>query len=166
MRGRRGHEACARRAIADASSSSTTTLLDSRPRRDSPAGSGSGRRSPAAMVLEPELLRLRRAGQRPRRGHRVRILELLVELRPRERASLALHLHDLGSLAGLADRLVVLYRGRIVEDGPTEQVFTQPEHPYTRLLLDSAPTIDVAGADRERRAQLRADVGTVAIRAA
>jgi oligopeptide/dipeptide ABC transporter ATP-binding protein len=49
--------------------------------------------------------------------------------------------HDLSSLAGIADRVVVLYRGRIVEDGPVEQVFTRPRHPYTALLMASAPSV-------------------------
>jgi oligopeptide/dipeptide ABC transporter ATP-binding protein len=49
--------------------------------------------------------------------------------------------HDLSSLAGIADRVVVLYRGRIVEDGPVEQVFAAPRHPYTALLMASAPSV-------------------------
>ena len=49
--------------------------------------------------------------------------------------------HDLSSLAGIADRVVVLYRGRIVEDGPVAQVFTRPRHPYTALLMASAPSV-------------------------
>ena len=49
--------------------------------------------------------------------------------------------HDLSSLAGIADRVVVLYRGRIVEDGPVDQVFAAPEHPYTALLMASAPSV-------------------------
>ncbi|MET0888009.1 MAG: hypothetical protein ABWX92_16345, partial [Mycetocola sp.] len=74
--------------------------------------------------------------------------------------------HDLGSVAGATDRLVVVYRGRIVEDGPTDRVIAQPRHPYTRLLLESAPTLDAAGADRDRRAALRVDVAAADAHAA
>ena len=49
--------------------------------------------------------------------------------------------HDLSSLAGIADRVAVLYRGRIVEDGPVDQVFAAPRHPYTALLMASAPSV-------------------------
>ena len=64
--------------------------------------------------------------------------------------------HDLVSLAGIADRVVVLYRGRIVEDGPVGQVFTAPRHPYTALLMASAP--ERAGSDRPLSVhQLRRD---------
>ena len=57
--------------------------------------------------------------------------------------------HDLSSLAGIADRVVVLYRGRIVEDGPVDQVFTRPRHPYTALLMASAPRWQGVKHDRE-----------------
>jgi oligopeptide/dipeptide ABC transporter ATP-binding protein len=49
--------------------------------------------------------------------------------------------HDLSSLAGIADRVVVLYRGRIVEEGPIQEVFENPQHPYTALLIASAPSV-------------------------
>jgi len=45
--------------------------------------------------------------------------------------------HDLGSIAGIADRVAVLYQGRIVESRPTHELIDQPAHPYTRRLLDS-----------------------------
>jgi peptide/nickel transport system ATP-binding protein len=45
----------------------------------------------------------------------------------------------------LADRIAVMYLGRIVETGPTEEIFANPKHPYTRALLESAPTLDRLG---------------------
>jgi oligopeptide/dipeptide ABC transporter ATP-binding protein len=69
------------------------------------------------------------------------ILRLLGELRRSLGLPIAVISHDLSSLAGIADRIVVLYRGRIVEDGPVSQVFQAPSHPYTALLLASAPSI-------------------------
>jgi oligopeptide/dipeptide ABC transporter ATP-binding protein len=69
------------------------------------------------------------------------VLRLLDELRTTLRLPIVIISHDLSSLAGIADRIVVLYRGRIVEDGPVGQVFADPRHPYTALLMASAPSI-------------------------
>jgi peptide/nickel transport system ATP-binding protein len=52
--------------------------------------------------------------------------------------------HDLAVIAGLADRVAVMYAGRIVEEGPVEQVLDAPRHPYTRGLLDSVPANNAA----------------------
>lgn len=54
--------------------------------------------------------------------------------------------HDLGVVAELADRVAVMYAGRIVESGPVEQVLDAPRHPYTRGLLDSMPGATTPGA--------------------
>jgi oligopeptide/dipeptide ABC transporter ATP-binding protein len=74
------------------------------------------------------------------------ILRLLRELRDSLNLPIVIISHDLSSLAGIADRVVVLYRGRIVEDGPVSQVFTAPRHPYTALLMASAPSARETGA--------------------
>ncbi|GGH41727.1 ABC transporter ATP-binding protein [Microbacterium album] len=89
---------------------------------------------------------------------RVRILELLERLCAERGLSILLITHDLGTLAGLAHRVAVLYRGRIVEDDITRRVLTEPAHPYTRLLMASVPTIDGAGATPTERRALRAAV--------
>jgi peptide/nickel transport system ATP-binding protein len=54
--------------------------------------------------------------------------------------------HDLSVVAGLADRVCVMYAGRIVEQGTTEQVLSTPMHPYTQGLLDSVPSRNHRGA--------------------
>jgi peptide/nickel transport system ATP-binding protein len=56
--------------------------------------------------------------------------------------------HDLALIAGLADRIAVLYAGTVVEDAPVDAIFDRPTHPYTRALLGSLPTL--AGAAMER----------------
>lgn len=70
------------------------------------------------------------------------ILELLDQLRARRGLAVLLITHDLGVVAGRADRVNVMYAGRIVESAPTEQLFAAPSHPYTKGLFDSVPRID------------------------
>jgi peptide/nickel transport system ATP-binding protein len=65
------------------------------------------------------------------------ILDLIVELRDRTDMGVLLISHDLGIIGQLCDRVSVMYRGRVVESGPTRQVLTAPEHPYTVALLNS-----------------------------
>ena len=67
------------------------------------------------------------------------VLRLLKELRDQRRLSMLLVSHDLGVVAALADRILILYLGTIVEEGPTDQILGNPQHPYTRGLLDSQP---------------------------
>ncbi len=73
------------------------------------------------------------------------VLQLLERLREQLGLALILISHDLGVLAETCDRIAVMYAGRIVEAGPVSSVFADPQHPYTKLLLDSLPTI---GASR------------------
>jgi oligopeptide/dipeptide ABC transporter ATP-binding protein len=67
------------------------------------------------------------------------ILALLREMRSRFNLSLLLITHDLGVIAEAADRVAVMYAGRIVEQGPVGAIFHRPQHPYTRGLLASIP---------------------------
>jgi oligopeptide/dipeptide ABC transporter ATP-binding protein len=67
------------------------------------------------------------------------ILDLLREMRARFDLSLLLITHDLGVIAGMADRVAIMYAGRVVETGPVAQIFDAPRHPYTRGLLASIP---------------------------
>ena len=75
------------------------------------------------------------------------ILELLKELRREVKTAIVVITHDLGVIAGIADRVAVMYGGRIVEDGPVRDIFYAPEHPYTLGLLRSMPRLDRAGRD-------------------
>ncbi len=69
------------------------------------------------------------------------ILDLLVSLQRQHGMALLLITHDLGVIAEVCDRVVVMYGGQIVETGPTEEILTRPEHPYTQGLLASLPGI-------------------------
>lgn len=73
---------------------------------------------------------------------RAQILNLLKDLQQKIHCSFLYISHDLMTVRFLADRIAVMYLGRIVEEGPTEQVFNDPRHPYTKALLDSAPTLE------------------------
>jgi len=67
------------------------------------------------------------------------ILELLLDLRERLGTAIVLITHNMGVVADIADRVVVMYRGAVVEQAPVERLFAAPAHPYTRALLESVP---------------------------
>ncbi|MGY1439419.1 ABC transporter ATP-binding protein [Streptomyces reniochalinae] len=70
------------------------------------------------------------------------IMELLAELREEHRSALLLITHDLGLAAGTADRVALMYAGRIVEQAPAVPLYERPAHPYTRGLLNAVPSLD------------------------
>jgi peptide/nickel transport system ATP-binding protein len=73
------------------------------------------------------------------------ILALLKDLQREFKMALVLITHDLGVVGHVADRVAVMYAGRVVEAGPADAIFRTPQHPYTRGLLDCIPTRDAAG---------------------
>ena len=75
---------------------------------------------------------------------RLGLLNLLGDLRDRERLAILYITHDIASARYLADTIVVMYAGQVVESGPAEAVTDQPSHPYTQLLLSAAPDPDRA----------------------
>ena len=70
------------------------------------------------------------------------ILNLLRDLQERNGMAIMLITHDLGVIAEMADDVVVMYLGRVVEEGPVDDIFHAPKHPYTRALLRSIPSVD------------------------
>jgi peptide/nickel transport system ATP-binding protein len=70
------------------------------------------------------------------------ILNLLTDLQHRKQVAYLFISHDLGVVRYLADRIVVLYLGRVMEIGPADKVFAGPHHPYTEALLSAVPTLD------------------------
>ena len=83
------------------------------------------------------------------------ILNLFREIQERAGVSYLFISHDLGVVEHVADRVAVLYLGRIVEIAPRQDIFARPAHPYTRALLDSAPRI---GAGRRRKRALAGEI--------
>jgi peptide/nickel transport system ATP-binding protein len=70
------------------------------------------------------------------------ILNLLTDLQHNKQVAYLFISHDLGVVRYLADRIVVLYLGRVMEIGPADKVFDGPQHPYTEALLSAVPTLD------------------------
>lgn len=92
-----------------------------------------------ALVLEPELLVADEPVASLDASVRGEILALLLRLRTELGLSALVVTHDLGLAWNIADRVAVMYLGRIVETGPVEQVLTAPRHPYTQALLSVLP---------------------------
>jgi len=113
-----------------------------------------------ALVTDPELVVLDEPVSALDSANRVRVLEILADLRATG-TSLVFISHDLGSVAGVTDRVAVLYRGEVVETAATTSIVNAPQHPYTRLLVGSAPTLATGSVDRETRAELRRQLLTV-----
>ncbi|MCX8507376.1 MAG: ABC transporter ATP-binding protein, partial [Rhodobacteraceae bacterium] len=76
------------------------------------------------------------------------IIELVRELRRKLGMAIVWITHDLGVVAGIADRVMVMYGGQIVEQGPVKAVLGNPQHPYTRALLTTVPSVRGARAAR------------------
>jgi peptide/nickel transport system ATP-binding protein len=81
------------------------------------------------------------------------ILDLMRKLKEKTGAAIMLITHDLGVVAELAQRVVVMYAGRKVEEAPVASLFAQPRHPYTQGLLDSIPHLGSAGGNGRKRLQ-------------
>ena len=99
-----------------------------------------------ALALNPKVLVADEPVSMLDASVRGEILRLLLQLRDDFGLSLIIVTHDLGLAWTVADRVAVMYLGRIVEEGPAERVLTRPLHPYTRALLDIVP--EAGGLDR------------------
>ncbi len=95
-----------------------------------------------ALACDPELLIADEPTTALDVTIQAQILDLLRRLRDELALTVLLITHDLGVIAEQADRVVVMYAGRVVEEAPTGQLFERPLHPYTRGLLDSIPDLD------------------------
>jgi oligopeptide/dipeptide ABC transporter ATP-binding protein len=95
-----------------------------------------------ALLCDPELLIADEPTTALDVTIQAQILDLLLELRQERELSIILITHDLGVISQTADRVLVMYAGRIVEDSSAEQLFETPGHPYTQALLKSVPRVD------------------------
>ena len=108
-----------------------------------------------ALALKPQLLIADEPTTALDVTIQAQILDLMRNLREQLGTSLILITHDLGIIAEMADRVVVMYAGRIVEQADVASLFDHPQHPYTRGLIDSIP---VLGQVRERLAVIPGNV--------
>jgi oligopeptide/dipeptide ABC transporter ATP-binding protein len=76
------------------------------------------------------------------------IIELVKELRQKLGMAIIWITHDLGVIAGIADRVMVMYAGQVVEEGPVKEIFGDPQHPYTQALLKTVPAVRGPRADK------------------
>jgi len=99
----------------------------------------------AAIVLGPSLLIADEPTSNLDITVQAQILNLLKSLKKKHGTSMVIISHDMGIVSGIADRVVIAYAGKIMEEGTTRQIFSQPKHPYTRALIQSS------GVGRKRR---------------
>jgi oligopeptide/dipeptide ABC transporter ATP-binding protein len=101
-----------------------------------------------AISLQPRLLILDEPTSALDVSVQAQVLELLVRLRAEHDLTYLLISHDLGVVRYLCERVAVMYLGRIVEQGPTRQIFEAAQHPYTRALILARPDVDADGPPR------------------
>jgi oligopeptide transport system ATP-binding protein len=100
-----------------------------------------------ALALEPALIIADEPTTALDVTVQAQVMDLLAELQREYRMGLILITHDLGVVADVADRIAVMYAGRIVESAPVHDIYKAPAHPYTRGLLDSIPRLDQKGRE-------------------
>jgi oligopeptide transport system ATP-binding protein len=100
-----------------------------------------------ALALEPALIIADEPTTALDVTVQAQVMDLLAELQREYEMGLVLITHDLGVVADVADRIAVMYAGRIVEQAPVHDIYKAPAHPYTRGLLDSIPRLDRKGRE-------------------
>ncbi|MGX1546598.1 ABC transporter ATP-binding protein [Streptomyces adustus] len=100
-----------------------------------------------ALALEPALIIADEPTTALDVTVQAQVMDLLAELQREYDMGLILITHDLGVVADVADRIAVMYAGRIVEQAPVHDIYKTPAHPYTRGLLDSIPRLDQKGQE-------------------
>ncbi|GMA51118.1 hypothetical protein GCM10025857_24750 [Alicyclobacillus contaminans] len=112
-----------------------------------------------AMACEPKLLIADEPTTALDVTVQAQILDLLRELQARNNMALLLITHDLGVVAEMCERVIVMYAGKVVEEGDVRSVFRNPQHPYTSGLLNSIPKLI---GERERLQPIRGNVPSLA----
>ncbi len=96
-----------------------------------------------ALICEPDLLIADEPTTALDVTIQAQILELFEKIQEKMGVSIILITHDLGVVAKIADRIAVMYAGKIIESGTKREIFYQPQHPYTKGLLNSVPRLDI-----------------------
>ena len=101
-----------------------------------------------AMSCEPKLLIADEPTTALGVTIQAQIMQLMAKVREETGTAIILITHDLGVVANLADRVAVMYAGKIVETGTAEDIFYRPKHPYTQALLKSLPTVETSREEK------------------
>lgn len=112
-----------------------------------------------ALALHPRILICDEAVSALDVSVQGQIINLLQKLQAELGLSYVFIAHDLGVIRHIADRVAVMYLGRVVETGPVDQIYDSPQHPYTQALLSAAPNPDIV-AERHQRIVLTGDIPT------
>ena len=100
-----------------------------------------------ALALDPEVLIADEPTTALDVTVQAQIMGLLAELQRERNMGLILITHDMGVVADVADRISIMYAGRIIEEAPVNDIYAKPAHPYTKALLESIPRIDLKGQE-------------------
>ncbi|RKN44452.1 ABC transporter ATP-binding protein [Micromonospora endolithica] len=100
-----------------------------------------------ALALDPEVLIADEPTTALDVTVQAQIMALLAELQRERNMSLVLITHDMGVVADVADRISVMYAGRVIEEAPVNDIYASPAHPYTKGLLESIPRLDLKGQE-------------------
>ncbi|MEU3503679.1 ABC transporter ATP-binding protein [Streptomyces hundungensis] len=100
-----------------------------------------------ALALEPDLIIADEPTTALDVTVQAQVMDLLAELQREYNMGLILITHDLGVVADVADKIAVMYAGRIVEQAPVHEIYKRPAHPYTKGLLESIPRLDQKGQE-------------------
>jgi len=110
-----------------------------------------------ALAVEPEVLIADEIVSALDVSVRAHVLNTLIDIMEKFRLTVVFITHDIGLVWALADRVAVMYLGKIVEEGPVEEVLSNPLHPYTKMLLASSPSAKLVGMRVDERFKARGE---------
>ncbi|MFJ8941279.1 ABC transporter ATP-binding protein [Streptomyces sp. NPDC102365] len=111
-----------------------------------------------ALALDPDLIVCDEPVSALDLSVQAQVLNVLSELRERLGVAYVFISHDLSVVRYISDRVTVMYLGKVIEHGATEDVFERPQHPYTAALMSAAPVLDASRASGDREIQLRGEI--------
>ena len=125
-------------------------------RRASELSGGQGQRVgiARALIVEPKLLICDEPVSALDVSIQAQIINLLADLAQERQLAMIFIAHDLAVVRQLADRVLVMYLGKVMEQGRADDLYERPRHPYTRALLEAAPVIDAEGSAPKRRKRI------------
>jgi len=110
-----------------------------------------------ALAVEPEVLIADEIVSALDVSVRAHVLNTLIDIMEKFRLTVIFITHDIGLVWALADRVAIMYLGKIVEEGPVEEVLSNPLHPYTKMLLASSPSAKLVGIRVDERFKARGE---------